>query len=135
MLQVFLAIVIHKAILAFSLGINFITTQVSLKTSLVLTIILCLTSPIGGAIGTILVASNTGSVTLTLLNAILQGIATGTFLYIAFIEVISYEMRNIEPQYKAHVLLLVLAILIGFTTFASLSFVHHHDNNDHNHDH
>ena len=135
MLQVFLAIAIHKAILAFSLGINFITTQVSLKTSLMLTIILCLTSPIGGAIGTILVTSNSGSVTLTLLTAVLQGITTGTFLYIAFIEVISYEISNIEPKYKEHMLLLVLAILIGFTTFASLSFMHHHDRNDHNHHH
>ena len=77
----------------------------------------------GGAIGTVLASSDGESVTITLLNAILSGIATGTFFYVAFVEVISYEMASIEPQYKAHRLLLVLAIVIGFTTFAGLSFI------------
>ena len=134
----FVAIIIHKAILAFSLGINFITAQVPLKISLVLAVIFCLASPMGGAIGTSLVASDGESVGLTLLNAILQGMATGTFLYVAFIEVISYELTNIEPKYMAHRLLLVLSVLIGFATFASLSFIHDHDHghdHGHNHDH
>ena len=126
MLQVFVAIIIHKAILAFSLGINFITVQVSLKISLLLTIIFCVASPIGGAIGTSLIASDSESVAVTLLTAILQGMATGTFLYIAFIEVISYELTNLEPEYVSHRLLLVLSILIGFSTFAGLSFIHDH---------
>ena len=130
----FLAIIIHKAILAFSLGINFITAQVPLKISLLLTVIFCLASPTGGAIGTTLAASDSDSVGITLLNAILQGMATGTFLYIAFIEVISYEVTNIEPKYTEHRLLLVLSVLVGFATFAGLSFIHDHDHN-HNHDH
>ena len=131
----YLAIIIHKVILAFSLGINFVTAQVPLKISLLLTLTFCLASPIGGAIGTVLSANDSESVALTLLNAILQGMATGTFLYIAFLEVISYEVTNIEPKYLEHRLLLVLSILIGFTTFAGLSFIHDHDHNDHNHDH
>ena len=121
--------------LAFSLGINFLTAQVRWKTSLLLTLIFCLASPVGGAIGTVLASSNGESVTITLLNAILSGIATGTFFYVAFVEVISYEMKNIEPQYKAHRLLLVLAIVIGFTIFAALSFMHDHDHHNHDHDH
>ena len=76
----FLAIIIHKVILAFSLGINFITAQVPLKISLLLTLTFCLASPTGGAIGTILSANDGDSVGLILLNAILQGMATGTFL-------------------------------------------------------
>lgn len=127
MLQVFVAVIIHKAILAFSLGINFVTIQVPLKTSLLLTIIFCLASPIGGGIGTSLVADDSESVQVTLLNAILQGLATGTFLYIAFIEVISYELTNLEPEYVSHRLLLVLSILIGFSAFAGLSFIDEHN--------
>lgn len=123
MLQVFVAIIIHKTILAFSLGINFVTIQVPLKISLLLTIIFCLASPIGGGIGTSLVAGDSESVQVTLLNAILQGLATGTFLYIAFTEVISYELTNLEPEYVSHRLLLVLSILIGFSAFAGLSFI------------
>ena len=127
MLQVFVAVIIHKAILAFSLGINFVTIQVPLKTSLLLTIIFCVASPIGGGIGTSLVAGDSESVQVTLLNAILQGLATGTFLYIAFIEVISYELTNLEPEYMSHRLLLVLSILIGFSAFAGLSFIDEHN--------
>ena len=123
----FVAVIIHKTILAFSLGINFVTVQVPLKTSLLLTIIFCLASPIGGGIGTSLVAGDSESVQVTLLNAILQGLATGTFLYIAFIEVISYELTNLEPEYVSHRLLLVLSILIGFSAFAGLSFIDEHN--------
>ena len=83
-------------------------------------------SPIGGAVGTSLVASDSKSVVITLLTAILQGVATGTFLYVAFIEVISYELANLHPDYVSHRLLLVLSVLIGFSTFAGLSFIHDH---------
>lgn len=133
----FTAIIIHKAILAFSLGINFVTLEVPLKISLLLTIVFCMASPVGGGIGTGLVAGHSESVALTLLNAILQGLATGTFLYVAFVEVISYELTNIEPRYLSHRLLIVLCILIGFSTFAGLSFIHDHDDHDDHgsHDH
>ena len=136
MLQVFVAIIIHKTVLAFSLGINFITAQVPWKTGLLLAIIFCLASPVGGGIGASLVAGGGESVAITLLNAILSGLATGTFLYVAFIEVISYELTNIDRQYVSQRLLLVLSILIGFATFAGLTFIHDHDHNsDHTHDH
>ena len=136
----FVAIIIHKTILAFSLGINFITVKVPWKTGLLLAIIFCLASPLGGGIGTVLAADDSDSVAITLLNAILQGLATGTFFYVAFIEVISYELTNIEPEYVSQRLLLVLSILIGFSTFAGLSFIHDHDHDhddthDHVHDH
>ena len=137
MLQVFVAIIIHKTVLAFSLGINFITAQVPWKTGLVLAVIFCLASPVGGGIGAILVARNSESVTVSLLNAILSGLATGTFFYVAFIEVISYELTNIDWRYVSQRLLLVLSVLIGFAMFAGLSFIHDHDHghNDHDHDH
>ena len=136
----FVAIIIHKTILAFSLGINFITVKVPWKTGLLLTVIFCLVSPLGGGIGTVLAADDSESVEVTLLDAILQGLATGTFFYVAFIEVISYELTNIEPEYVSQRLLLVLSILIGFSTFAGLSFIHDHDHDhddthDHVHDH
>ena len=122
-LQIFLAIIFHKLVLAFSLGINFVTVQVPWKTSLLLTIIFCVASPIGGGIGTGLVASGSETAAVTLLDAILSALATGTFLYVGFVEVISYELTNIEKKYIAHRMLLVLSLLIGFSTFAGLSFI------------
>ena len=119
----FAAIIVHKTILAFSLGINFITVQVPYKTSLLLTIIFCVASPIGGAVGTVLALCNSQSVTITLLNAVLLSLATGTFLYIVFVEVIGYELSNIEPEYFNHRLLLVLGITLGYALFAGLTFI------------
>ena len=87
-------------------------------------IIFCLASPVGGGIGTGLVASDSESAAVTLLDAILRALATGTFFYVAFVEVISYELTNIEQKYIAHRLLLVLSILIGFSMFTGLSFIH-----------
>ena len=118
-----LAIIIHKTVLAFSLGINFITAQVPWKTGLLLATIFCLASPVGGGIGVTLAVRDGESVTVTLLNAILSGLATGTFFYVAFIEVISYELTHIDRQYVSQRLLLLLSIVIGFATFAGLSFI------------
>ena len=80
-------------------------------------------SPIGGAVGTILAVSNGQSPAITLLNAILLSLATGTFLYIAFVEVIGYELSNVEPKYFSHRMLLVLGIALGYALFAALTFI------------
>ena len=77
----------------------------------------------GGGIGASLAASDGESVTVTLLNTILSGLATGTFFYVAFIELISYELTNIEQQHVLQRLLLTLSISIGFSTFVGLSFI------------
>jgi len=114
------------------MGINFVTAKVALKSSLLLTAVFAMTSPIGGSVGIILAVGNSDSATVTMLNAILLSLATGTFFYIAFIEVIGYELANVEPGYHKHRLLLIIGILLGFALFAGVSFVpDHDDNNDH----
>ena len=119
----FAAIIIHKTILAFSMGLNFVTVKVALKSSIILTSIFALASPIGGAVGIALAVSDSQSVTVTALNAILLSLATGTFFYIAFIEVIGYELANVDPNYHKHRLLLILGIVLGFALFAGASFI------------
>ena len=119
----FAAIIAHKTILAFSLGLNFATEQKALYSSIISTSIFALASPIGGGVGIALAVSNSDSVTVTVLNAILLSLATGTFFYIAFIEVIGYELANVDPQYHKHRLLLVLGIILGFALFAGASFI------------
>ena len=65
----FAAIIIHKTILAFSMGLNFVTIEVPLKSSVILTMIFALASLIGGGIGIALDVSDSESVTITVLNA------------------------------------------------------------------
>ena len=55
----------HKIVLAFSLGINFINSEVPWKTALLLSAIFCLASPIGGEIGATQGASDGESVTVS----------------------------------------------------------------------
>jgi len=120
------------------MGINFVTAKVALKSSIVLTVIFAVASPIGGGVGIALAVSNSESVPITVANAILLSLATGTFLFIAFIEVIGYELISVDPRHHKHRLILVLAILLGFALFAGVLFVpghsHSHDDHDH-HDH
>jgi len=113
----------HKTILAFSLGINLVTEKKTLKISILSTLAFALASPIGGGIGIALAVTNGESVTVTMLNAILLSLATGTFFYVAFIEVIAHELANVEPGYQKHKLLLVLGIVLGFAVFAGASFI------------
>jgi len=128
---VFAAIIIHKTILSFSMGINFVTVKVAIKNSLPLTAIFALASPIGGSIGIVLAVSNSDSVIVTMLNAILLSLATGTFFYIAFIEVIEYELANVEPRYHKYRLLQIIGIILGFVLFAGVAFVPDHNDDDH----
>ena len=105
------------------MGLNFVTVKVALKSSIILTSIFALASPIGGAVGIALAVSDSQSVTVTALNAVLLSLATGTFFYIAFIEVIGYELANVDPHYHKHRLLLILGIVLGFALFAGASFI------------
>jgi len=122
---VFAAIITHKTILAFSLGINLVTEKKALKSSIISALVFALASPIGGGIGIAFAVSNSESVTVTVLNAILLSLATGTFFYVAFIEVIGYELllANVDSKYEKHKLLLVLGIVLGFAVFAGASFI------------
>jgi len=62
-------------------------------------------------------------VTVTVLNAILLSLATGTFFYIAFIEVIGYELANVDPRYHKQRLLLIIGIVLGFAVFTGAFFI------------
>ncbi|PSN48999.1 Zinc transporter ZIP1 [Blattella germanica] len=71
-LQIFTAVVLHKAIIAFSLGLNFVQTKLSLSSIIKSNMWFSITSPIGITIG-ILVENFANSVNSSLINGILQG--------------------------------------------------------------
>lgn len=53
-----------------------------------------------------------------LVQAVLEGLAAGTFIYITFLEILPHELNSPERQ-----LLKVLFILVGFSLMAFLSFL------------
>lgn len=73
-------------------------------------------SPIGIAIGIIVVEAQLAAGAL--IQAVLEGLAAGTFVYITFLEILPHELNSPGKQ-----LLKVLFILLGFSIMASLTFL------------
>ncbi|CAB4063741.1 CERS5_6 [Lepeophtheirus salmonis] len=92
LLALVFAVMFHKGIMAFSLGINLTRAKVVLKVFMGCILIFSIASPIGIAIG-IGLMNLPPSLSRDIVALILQAIAGGTFLYITFIEVLFHELN------------------------------------------
>lgn len=109
------AVFIHKSILAFSLGVNFLKTGMSKMGMFQSLILFSLMAPVGITIGIIITEEFSQKFQQSIANGSLQGLATGTFLYITFFEVLPHEMST--PKNR---LLKVLSIVLGFSVICLL---------------
>ena len=117
LLQIVIALLIHKSILAFSIGVQLVDADLPSKTVLICVAIFAIMAPIGVGIG-IGVLKSTASTTRDFFSGTLQGIATGTFLYVTFFEVLPHEL-NIEDDRKP---LKILFVLLGFLVIVFLVY-------------
>ena len=117
MIQVLGALVIHKCILAFSMGINLVQHSFPALTVAKSAFLFAALSPIGFGIG-ILMLTYTSSNVGHILSAIFQAIATGTFLYVTFFEIFFHELNSKE----CHKMLKVLMIIFGYSVIAVLQY-------------
>ncbi|XP_033634010.1 zinc transporter ZIP1-like [Asterias rubens] len=117
LLGIFSAIVIHKTILALSLGVNFVQSNLHKATVIQSSICFSVMAPIGIVIG-VLVTEGFNSIAHGITSGVLQGLATGTFLYITFFEVLPMEMS--QPGDR---LLKLLSTLIGFSVIVGTLFL------------
>ncbi|KAK2189374.1 hypothetical protein NP493_108g03035 [Ridgeia piscesae] len=113
--NLFIAIVCHESIIGFSLGLQFVKNKFSIFRILVLTIVCSLFEPIGVGVGTIVVELGEPSRTLDIVNGVLQSLATGTFIYITFFEILQEEIMPGEAS-----LLKLLSVVGGFCVMAAL---------------
>ena len=116
-LDIFTAVIIHKTILAFSLGMTFVQSKLSRRAIIQACVCFAIMAPIGIATG-IIVDQKFSDFTHSVFNGLLQGLATGTFLYITFFEVLPHEMHSPSDR-----LLKVLCLLLGFSTICGLLFL------------
>ena len=93
MLSITVAIVLHEAIVSFSLGISLAQSDLSFKSYLISNLIQCLSSPLGIAIG-IPLSSLPYSTARETMSGTLQGIAGGTFIYVTFFEILPPELNT-----------------------------------------
>jgi len=119
LISIFTAVILHKAVMAFSLGLNIAQSDLSPKSFVISNIMFSISSPIGVGIG-IAVSDLPSSLPQDICNGILQGIAGGTFLYITFFEVLPHELN--VPNKR---LWKVFFVILGYSTICGLLFMAH----------
>ncbi|XP_026860343.2 zinc transporter ZIP1 [Electrophorus electricus] len=115
-LEICTAILVHKSIIVFSLSVKLVQSGVRPAWLAIYIIIFATMSPIGIAVG--IGVSEAQLQAGRLVQAVLEGLAAGTFIYITFLEILPHELNSPERQ-----LLKVLFILLGFSVMASLCFL------------
>ena len=116
-MQFFLAVGLHKAVIAFGLGLNLAQSRLSLWAIIRSNLVFSLASPIGLAIG-MGIEDFGHSVDQSAVNGVLQGLACGTFFYVTFFEVLPHELNQGGDR-----LLKLLATIIGFSVICGVMFL------------
>ncbi|CAH1267094.1 SLC39A1 [Branchiostoma lanceolatum] len=118
LLWLFFVVVVHKCIIALSLGLNVAAGPLSWPYKVVTCVVFSVSGPIGQGIGLVVTKTDAGG----LVTGILQGVATGTLVHVTFMEVLASDMKS-----KTSNLLNVLSVVIGFALIAGLTFLPHGD--------
>ncbi|KAM9782903.1 zinc transporter ZIP1-like [Neosynchiropus ocellatus] len=116
-LEICLALMIHKSIIAFSLSFKLI--QGHLRRSVVIGCLLLFTamSPLGIGIG-IALTETKSSPHHKLVRCSLEGLATGTFIYITFMEILPHELKSGKNRIPK-----VAMLLLGFAVVTGVLFI------------
>ncbi|OQV13296.1 putative Zinc transporter ZIP1 [Hypsibius exemplaris] len=122
-LEIFVALLIHKCVVAFSVGMNLMQSRMAFRHVIMCAMIFAAASPLGIAIamGMDNVSQDPGA---GLASAVLQAFACGTFLFITFLEVLPHEMlKGSEGEAPGTTLLKILCMVLGFSVMAGLMFM------------
>ncbi|XP_061456671.1 zinc transporter ZIP3 [Rhineura floridana] len=114
-MSLFLGVAIHETLVAVALGITMAKTGLTLKEAAKLAVAVSLMIPLGIAIG--MGIESRHSVASAVASVLLQGIASGTFLFVTFFEILAKELED-----KSNHLLKVLFLVLGYTVLAGLVF-------------
>ena len=112
-----LALCVHKVLVFLSIGLETFELLKSLRKSVFLLLCFAFISPLGIIIG-VAVTSSEDQLTQSAAAAILQSIATGTFIYVTFFEILHREFDDDTPD-----LLKVLCTVVGFALVAAVKML------------
>ncbi|XP_012692041.1 zinc transporter ZIP1 [Clupea harengus] len=115
-LEICIAILVHKSIIVFSLSVKLVQSAVPPLWVAAYVLVFALMSPLGIGVGIGVMEARLASGAL--IQAVLEGLAAGTFIYITFLEILPHELNSPERQLPK-----VLFILIGFSVMAGLCFM------------
>lgn len=115
----FFAIASHKYVISFCIGMQFVNTGIKPFVNVIYVATFALISPLGAGLGILLSESVSSEASLqNSLVTILQGLATGTLLYVVFFEVIEKERTN-----GTNGIIQVVFITLGFVCMILLETV------------
>jgi len=115
----FIAIASHKFVIAFCVGMQFVSSGVKNIPNIIFIATFSGVSPIGAAIGILISETVTDSGSLqTLAITILQGLATGSLIYVVFFEVIEKERQK-----KTNGLLIVGFLFLGAVAMTIVQYI------------
>jgi len=133
LISLFVAIISHKWIEAFALGvaINKVQSEGSLARTLKLVLLYSAMEPLGIIVGLIL-SLHLAEDHLMVTQAFVLGIASGTFIYVAVVDILPSEFAA-EATEKVQKFALMLLGLVAISIVV-IVFTHDHDTSDHDHD-
>ncbi|XP_069734666.1 zinc transporter ZIP1 isoform X2 [Phaenicophaeus curvirostris] len=115
-LRVCLALLLHKCAVAFSLALKLLRARLRPRAVAACLALFAMMSPLGVGLGTA-VAAGAGP-RQRLCRGVLEGLASGTFLYITFLEILPQELG--VPQHRVPKVILLLA---GFALVTAILFI------------
>ncbi|XP_077111312.1 zinc transporter ZIP1 [Ranitomeya variabilis] len=115
-LETCLALLIHKCIISFSMTLKLAQGRLPPRVILYCLLLYAFMTPLGIGLG-IVVTENADPIQ-QLNHSILEGIATGTFLYITFLEILPHELTAGD-----HRIMKVIIILCGFSVITAILFI------------
>lgn len=117
---IFVAVLFHKSLMAFSMGTNLVRAKQNRNRVFAASLIFALMSPVGMITGLIIDSYGGNQNTENIPNAVFQAVATGTFLYITFFEVLVREFESSGDR-----LFKVISLILGFTAVTMTIYAHH----------
>ena len=106
----------HETVIGFSLGLEFVRNGWKVHRICLACVLCSLIMPTGCIIGTVISeVGNANSATFDLMNGVLQAIATGTFIYVTFFEILQDEISAHDTDVCK-----MLSVLAGFLVMAAL---------------
>ncbi|XP_060796632.1 zinc transporter ZIP1-like [Neoarius graeffei] len=115
-MEICIAILVHKSIIVFSLSVKLMQSAIRPMWVIIYILVFSIMSPMGIGVG---IGVSEAQLRMgAFIQAVLEGLAAGTFIYITFLEILPHELNSPERQ-----LLKVLFILIRFSLMAALCFL------------
>nr|AAI57187.1 solute carrier family 39 (zinc transporter), member 1 [Xenopus tropicalis] len=111
-----LALLVHKSLIAFSLTLKLGQGRLHVRAMLACLLFYSLMCPLGMGLGMAWAGSTDPVQQLT--RSVLEGLATGAFMYITFLEILPHELSAGYPQIDR-----VIVLLCGFSAIAAVLFI------------